>query len=77
MGYIKVADRTGLYRDSSTGAIVNRDNAARENYLKRKQIVETQKQHQQAIDQQITRINNRIDSLESKLDVIVSLLSNR
>lgn len=58
-------DKSGLYRDISTGAIVNKDAAALEAYRKRKQQ-----------SREVQSIQERQDRIETELHEIKDLLRN-
>ena len=77
MPFIKVADNPNLCRDSNTGAIINISDKPRDSYLKRKQAIQQQKQHQANVDVQINQLNDRINNLEDKLNTIIDLLCKR
>ena len=77
MTLIKVQDRADLCRDSSTGAIINTNNAARQAYLKNRQRINQQTADRQALERKVTTLDNRITAVETKLDLIIDLLSNR
>jgi len=58
-------DKSGLYRDMSTGAIVNQDARALEAYRKKKQQ-----------SQEVKSIQERQDRIETELHEIKDLLRN-
>ena len=70
---LKVENETSLYRDSSSKAIINKDNAAYEKYmLQRKRILETQK----TIEQNSKDIANLKDDLCDIKNMLAILVAN-
>lgn len=76
MSFIKVAGKQGLVRDSSTGAIINTDDQAREAYLAKRRAAEQQQLEKQMMQRQINQLENHVNDIDNKLNIIISLLKN-
>ena len=65
-------EKSGLYRDKKTGAIINRDNRALQAYKKRKENANRVREH----DEKIKKMEQSLSSLESNISEIKELLIN-
>jgi hypothetical protein len=65
-------EKSGLYRDKKTGAILNRDNRALEAYKKRKENANLVREHHE----KIKNMEKSLSSLETSLSEIKELLIN-
>lgn len=64
MGYIRVEGHKNLYRDESTGAIVNLDTAAYHNYLQLKNNKRKLKENQKS---EIENLKNEVSEIKLML----------
>ena len=60
MSFLRVKDHDGLYKDSSTGAIINKDTSGYQQYMENRSKMLSDKE--------------RLDSIESDINDIKSLL---
>ena len=74
MAILKVKNNSNLVRDSSTGAIINVNDAERQNVLARRAKQLKQNQQLEQTTKQIEELSFRVDNIESKLDCILDLL---
>jgi septal ring factor EnvC (AmiA/AmiB activator) len=64
MKYMKVDGHPGLYRDKETGAIVNKDDSAYNEFKTSRQL---RKQKEQNMNDEINSIKNEISEIKSLL----------
>ena len=74
--YIQVKDEKNLYRDALSNGIVNNDDKSYLLYKKKKQASKMAKQSQIDAENRINSIEKKIDSLEKNLSVILEILTN-
>lgn len=67
MTLLKVRDNTHLVRDSETGALINRDHGALQDYLQKRKIFESQKQ-------ELNKVKSEIDDIKNDLGEIKELM---
>ena len=67
MTLLKVKDNTHLVRDSETGALINRDHGALQDYLQKRKIFETQKH-------ELNKVKSDIEDLKDDLGEIKALM---
>lgn len=65
-------EKAGLFRDTKTGAIINRDTKALHAYKKRKENAVRVKEH----EEKIKRMEQSLSSLEANISEIKELLIN-
>lgn len=70
---IKVKDEPGLYKDSSTGAIINNNKKKAEEYLAQKALRNANKIDQKELSSMKEKLSE-IDNIKKDLDDIKSLL---
>ncbi len=75
MSFIKVAGKQGLVRDSSTGAIINTDDNARLAYMQKRKAAVEQQLDNQNTKNRISQLENKVQAIDDKLNMIISLLS--
>ena len=61
---VKIEGQNHLYRDTNTMALVNRDTSARDDYLMKRKLLQTQKQEINNVKQEMESIKS--DVLEIK-----------
>lgn len=71
--YVKVKDHPGLVKDTKSGAILNVDRKAADEYLRQKNMLNTNKKLQEEVSQLSEKIGE-IDSLKDDMNEIKSLL---
>ena len=75
MSFIKVAGKQGLVRDRSTGAIINTDDNARLAYMQKRKAAVEQQLDNQNTKNRISQLENKVQAIDDKLNMIISLLS--
>jgi len=74
--YIPVEGYTGLYRDSNSTAIVNRDRSAYENYIARRDALEKKSEEFEQMKQELDNVKGDIGDIKDMLSVIVQKLNS-
>ena len=69
---IPVEGRTNLYRDKSSGAIINTDRTAYQQHLKQIQKIQEDKNKIEKIEDDVNSIKNEISELKSLLLQLVN-----
>lgn len=69
---VKVENENKLYRDLSSGAIINTDSSAREAYLKQRENLLRTKQLAEQNSQEIKDIRGEIDDIKHLLSQILA-----
>jgi hypothetical protein len=69
MKYAKIIDHPNLVRDLDSGAVLNVDHNARDNFLKAREIKRKDKMR-------LDTLENDVKALNNKLNVILELLLN-
>ena len=72
MSYLKVEGHGGLYRDSQTNSIVNRNTAEYKQYMSQKKTRDTEHQKVDVIEQDLTNLKNEINEIKSLLKELVN-----
>lgn len=67
MALLKVKDNTHLVRDSETGALINRDHSALQDYMNRRKVLESQRH-------ELNKVKSDIDDLKNDLGEIKVLM---
>ena len=74
--YIPVEGKSGLYRDSDSTAIVNRDKKAYLAYMERKKVVQTKNSELDQMKEDIDNVKSELGDIKSLLSTIVQKLNN-
>lgn len=77
MSFLKVEGHEKLVRDMTTGAIINNNENERQQYLKRKEALQANKNRIDNIENTVDNLNSRIDNIENKLNIILKLVSEK
>ena len=72
MSYLKVEGHGGLYRDSQTNSIVNRNTSEYKQYMSQKKTKDTEHQKVDVMEQDLTNIKNEINEIKSLLKELVN-----
>ena len=67
--YIPVEGQDGLYRDTNTGAIINKNHLEFQSYIKQREKLNSDKQR-------IDKLENDVSDIKSMLNNIVDLLQD-
>lgn len=59
--YTKVRDKDGYVRDNTTGAIINNDKNAFENYKKRRALLKEKEEKIESLEQRLDRLEKLLD----------------
>ena len=74
--YIPVEGKSGLYRDSDSTAIVNRDKKAYIDYMKRKKIVEGKNSELDQMKEDLDNVKSELGDIKGLLSTLVQKLNN-
>ena len=74
--HIPVEGKIGLYRDSDSTAIINRDKKAYLDYMKRKKIAEGKSDELNQMKEDLDNVKNELGDIKGLLSTIVQKLSN-
>ena len=74
--HIPVEGKVGLYRDSDSTAIVNRDKKAYLDYMKRKKIAESKNSELSKMKEDLDNVKNELGDIKGLLSTIVQKLNN-
>ena len=74
--YIPVEGKSGLYRDSDSTAIVNRDKKAYIDYMKRKKIAEGKNSELDQMKEDIDNVKGELGEIKGLLSTLVQKLNN-
>ena len=74
--HIPVEGKIGLYRDSDSTAIINRDKKAYLDYMKRKKIAEEKNSELGKMKEDLDNVNNELGDIKGLLSTIVQKLNN-
>ena len=72
MSYLKVEGHSGLYRDSQTNSIVNRNTSDYKQYMSQKKTRDNEHQKVDVIEQDLTNLKNDINEIKSLLKELVN-----
>ena len=72
MSYLKVEGHSGLYRDSQTNSIVNRNTSEYKQYMSQKKTRDNEHQKVDVIEQDLTNLKNEINEIKSLLKELVN-----
>ena len=74
--YIPVEGKSGLYRDSDSTAIVNRDKKAYIDYMKRKKIAEGKNSELDQMLEDLDNVKSELGDIKGLLSTLVQKLNN-
>ena len=74
--YIPVEGKFGLYRDSDSTAIVNRDKKAYLEYMKRKKTMENKNQELDQMKEDLDNVKGELGEIKDLLSTLVQKLNN-
>ena len=74
--YIPVEGKFGLYRDSDSTAIVNRDKKAYLEYMKRKKVMENKNNDLDQMKEDLDNVKGEIGEIKDLLSTLVQKLNN-
>ena len=74
--YIPVEGKIGLYRDSDSTAIINRDKKAYLDYMKRKKIAKTKSNELVQMKEDLDNVKGELGEIKGLLSTLVQKLNN-
>ena len=74
--YIPVEGKFGLYRDSDSTAIVNRDKKAYLEYMKRKKVMENKNNELDQMKEDLNNVKGELSDIKDLLSTLVQKLNN-
>ena len=74
--HIPVEGKIGLYRDSDSTAIINRDKKSYLDYMKRKKIAEIKNSELDKMKEEIDTVKNELGDIKGLLSTLVQKLNN-
>ena len=74
--HIPVEGKIGLYRDSDSQAIINRDKKAYLDYMKRKKIAETKNNELDKMKEDLSNVKGELGEIKGLLSTLVQKLNN-
>ena len=74
--YVPVEGKFGLYRDSDSTAIVNRDKKAYLEYMKRKKTVKNKNQELDQMKEDLDNMKGELGEIKGLLSTLVQKLNN-
>ena len=74
--YTPVEGKFGLYRDSDSTAIVNRDNKAYLDYMKRKKTMESKNSELDKMKEDLDNVKGELGDIKDLLSTLVQKLNN-
>ena len=74
--YIPVEGKFGLYRDSDSTAIVNRDKKAYHDYMKRKKTMENKNSELDKMKEDLDNVKGELGEIKDLLSTLVQKLNN-
>ena len=74
--HIPVEGKIGLYRDSDSTAIINRDKKAYLDYMKRKKIAETKNNELGKMKEELDVVKDELGEIKGLLSTLVQKLNN-
>ena len=74
--YVPVEGKFGLYRDSDSTAIVNRDKKAYLDYMKRKKTVENKNSELDKMKEDLDNVKGELGEIKDLLSTLVQKLNN-
>ena len=74
--HIPVEGKIGLYRDSDSTAIINRDKKAYLDYMKRKKIAKAKNSELDKMKEDINNVKDELGEIKGLLSTLVQKLNN-
>ena len=74
--HIPVEGKVGLYRDSDSTAIINRDKKAYIDYMKRKKIAESKNSELNQMKEDLDNVKGELGEIKGLLSTLVQKLNN-
>ena len=74
--HIPVEGQSGLFRDSESTAIVNKDKKAYLAYMERKKVVQTKNSELDQMKEDLDNVKNELGDIKGLLSTIVQKLNN-
>ena len=74
--YTPVEGKSGLYRDSDSTAIVNRDKKAYLDYMKRKKVAKNKNNELDQMKEDLDNVKGEIGEIKDLLSTLVQKLNN-
>ena len=74
--HIPVEGKVGLYRDSDSTAIINRDKKAYLDYMKRKKIAESKNSELNQMKEDLDNVKSELGDIKGLLSTLVQKLNN-
>ena len=74
--HIPVEGKIGLYRDSDSTAIINRDKKAYWDYMKRKKIAEAKNSELDQMKEDLDNVKGELGEIKDLLSTLVQKLNN-
>ena len=74
--YVPVEGKFGLYRDSDSTAIVNRDKKAYLDYMKRKKTMENKNSELDKMKEDLDNVKGELGDIKDLLSTLVQKLNN-
>ena len=74
--YTPVEGKSGLFRDSESTAIVNKDKKAYLAYMERKKVVQTKNSELDQMKEDLDNVKNELGDIKGLLSTIVQKLNN-
>ena len=74
--HIPVEGKIGLYRDSDSTAIINRDKKAYLDYMKRKKIAEVKSSELNKMKEDLDNVKGELGEIKGLLSTLVEKLNN-
>tara|TARA_B100001778_G_scaffold325252_1_gene320520 strand:- start:10 stop:249 length:240 start_codon:yes stop_codon:yes gene_type:complete len=73
---VPVKGKTGLYRDSNTTAIVNKDQISYKSYMSRKKVADSKTKELDQMKEDLDNVKSELGDIKSLLSTIVQKLNN-
>ena len=74
--FVPVEGKSGLYRDSDSTAIVNRDKKSYLAYMERKKVVQNKNSELDQMKEDLDNVKNELGDIKGLLSTIVQKLNN-
>ena len=75
MNYLPVEGMDGYYRDTHSGAIVNKNNQEFESYINRREKMKEERKKFDSLQSEVVNIKSDVDEIKSMLTAITDLLN--
>ena len=74
--FVPVKGKTGLYRDSNTTAIVNKDQTAYKSYISRKKVADSKNKELDQMKEDLDNVKSELGDIKGLLSTLVQKLNN-